>query len=112
MLSLMGLQVTETEVKQVLTRTSGYLKTITSHSLQPYRGCSYGRPLCGVACHVAHDRWLTRGEPGGSFREYRDRMVEVAERAMPGRVGVSVEASPVVSSRADGRRLSGSGCGV
>ena len=28
-------------VKQILTRTSGYLSTVASHSLQPYRGCAW-----------------------------------------------------------------------
>ena len=36
------MEVTLREVGNVLTRTSGYLKTVTSHSLQPYRGCSFG----------------------------------------------------------------------
>jgi hypothetical protein len=35
----MGTQVTLVRVANPLTRTSGYLKGVTSHSLQPYRGC-------------------------------------------------------------------------
>ena len=65
------MRVTETEVRSILTRTSGYLKNVTSHSLQPYRGCTYGNTLCGVGCYVQHNRWLIRGEAWGSFLEVR-----------------------------------------
>ena len=67
----MGVNITETRVRSILTRTSGYLKTVTSHSMQPYRGCTYGKSLCGVGCYVQHNRWLTRGEDWGSFLEVR-----------------------------------------
>ncbi len=63
--------LTESRVGSILTRTSGYLRGVTSHSLQPYRGCSYGRSLCGVGCYVQHNRWLTRGAAWGSFLEAR-----------------------------------------
>jgi DNA repair photolyase len=69
--------VTTTRVRSVLTRTSGYLLGVTSHSLQPYRGCSYGRSLCGVGCYVQHNRWLTRGRAWGSFLEARVNAAEV-----------------------------------
>jgi len=58
-------------VKNVLTRASGYLRTVCSHSLQPYRGCSFGRSLCGVGCYVQHSPWLTRGRRWGTFLEVR-----------------------------------------
>lgn len=58
-------------IRRPLTRTTGYLRGVTSHSLQPYRGCPLGRSLCGVACYVQHSRWITRGEPWGSFLEAR-----------------------------------------
>jgi DNA repair photolyase len=67
----MALVVREVRVASILTRTSGYLRSVCSHSLQPYRGCSYGRSLCGVACYVQHNGLLTRGEPWGSFLEAR-----------------------------------------
>jgi hypothetical protein len=73
----MPLRVTEHRVRSILTRTSGYLDGIASHSLQPYRGCSFGRSLCGVGCYVQHNTWLTRGEPWGSFLEAR---IDAAER--------------------------------
>lgn len=54
-------------VARILTRTSGYLLGIASHSLQPYRGCAYGASLCGVGCYVRHNGLLTRGRGWGSF---------------------------------------------
>lgn len=67
----MRLRVTEARVRSVLTRTSGYLREVTSHSLQPYRGCSFGRSLCGVGCYVRHNGFVTRGAAWGSFLEAR-----------------------------------------
>jgi DNA repair photolyase len=68
--------IDEVEVRSILTRTGGYLRGITSHSLQPYRGCSFGRSLCGVACYVQHNPWLTRGARWGSFLEARVNAAE------------------------------------
>lgn len=67
----MSLTLTETTVRNVLTRTCGYLETITSHSLQPYRGCSFGNALCGVGCYAQHNGHVTRGRKWGSFLEVR-----------------------------------------
>jgi len=67
----MAVNVSEALIGNVLTRSSGYLKTVCSHSLQPYRGCSYGNSLCGVGCYVQHNRFATRGAPWGSFLEAR-----------------------------------------
>jgi DNA repair photolyase len=58
-------------IGSILTRTSGYLDGIASHSLQPYRGCSLGRSLCGVGCYVQHARHLTGGRAWGSFLDAR-----------------------------------------
>ena len=66
-----AMNLTETEVKSALTRASGYLTTVSSHSLQPYRGCSFGRSLCGVGCYVRHNQFLLRGAAWGSFLEAR-----------------------------------------
>jgi DNA repair photolyase len=66
----------EARVREILTRTTGYLDGIASHSLQPYRGCSFGRSLCGVACYVQHNRPLTRGARWGSFLEARVNAAE------------------------------------
>ena len=70
------LRVIFERVKRVLTRCSGYLETVCSHSLQTYRGCPLGRSLCGVGCYVQHNRWLVRGEGWGSFLAAR---VDAAE---------------------------------
>ena len=43
----------------------GYLETVCSHSLQPYRGCPFGASLCGVGCYVRHNIYVTRGGLGG-----------------------------------------------
>ena len=72
----MSLLVSRSEVKSILTRTSGYLETVSSHSLQPYRGCTYGNALCGVGCYVQHNSFLTRGAAWGSFLEYRVNAAE------------------------------------
>jgi DNA repair photolyase len=72
--------VSEARIGRILTRSTGYLATVTSHSLQPYRGCSFGNALCGVGCYVRHNRWLTRGEPWGSFLEARVNAAEAYRR--------------------------------
>lgn len=72
----MPVEVTETTIKNVLTRTTGYLRTVTSHSLQPYKGCTFGNALCGVGCYVQHNRHLTRGRPWGGFLEVRTNAAE------------------------------------
>jgi DNA repair photolyase len=59
------------EVGRILTRTCGFLSGVTSHSLQPYRGCALGGSLCGVGCYVRHNWWVTRGRPWGTFVEVR-----------------------------------------
>ncbi|HET6328291.1 MAG TPA: radical SAM protein [Planctomycetaceae bacterium] len=63
--------ISETTIKNVLTRTSGFLRTVTSHSLQPYCGCTFGNALCGVGCYVRHNGHLLKGRRWGSFLEVR-----------------------------------------
>jgi len=72
----MDTDVRTVRVAKILTRSSGYLTGVTSHSLQPYRGCTYGRSLCGVACYVQHHGLVTRGRPWGSFLEVRENAAE------------------------------------
>jgi DNA repair photolyase len=67
----MPIMLTEASVRSILTRSSGYLKTVCSHSLQPYRGCTFGNSLCGVGCYVRHNPFVTRGAEWGSFLEVR-----------------------------------------
>ena len=68
----MPITLTTASVRSILTRSSGYLKTVCSHSLQPYRGCSFGNSLCGVGCYVRHNPFVTRGAEWGSFLEVRE----------------------------------------
>jgi DNA repair photolyase len=63
--------ISETTIKNVLTRTTGFLRTVTSHSLQPYCGCTYGNSLCGAGCYVRHNGRLLKGRAWGSFLEVR-----------------------------------------
>jgi DNA repair photolyase len=72
----MSLVVTETTIQNILTRTSGFLRTVTSHSLQPYCGCTFGHALCGVGCYVRHNGRLLRGRAWGSFLEVRTNAAE------------------------------------
>ncbi len=68
------------DVGNVLTRTTGFLKTVTSHSLQPYRGCTFGNSLCGVGCYVRHNPYVTRGRSWGSFLEVRENAAASYQR--------------------------------
>jgi DNA repair photolyase len=72
-----GVALTEARVRSVLTRTTGYLRSVCSHSLQPYRGCSFGASLCGVGCYVQHNGFLTRGAAWGRFLEVRTNAAQV-----------------------------------
>ena len=63
------MEITTVTASSILTRTSGYLSEIASHSLNCYRGCGFGNSLCGVGCYVRHNLWITRGQPWGSFVE-------------------------------------------
>jgi DNA repair photolyase len=65
-----------TRVRSILTRTSGYLDGICSHSLQPYRGCPLGASLCGVGCYVRHAGHITQGRTWGQFLEVRENAAE------------------------------------
>src|SRR6266851_2946557 len=62
---------TTTTVKQILTRCTGFLLSVSSHSLNPYQGCALGNFLCGEGCYVQHNFYLTKGRPWGSFVEAR-----------------------------------------
>lgn len=70
------MRTSQVRVKHVLTRAGGYLTDVCSHSLQPYRGCGFGRSLCGVGCYVQHNGLLTRGAAWGSFVEARVNAAE------------------------------------
>ena len=80
----MSITITETTVKNILTRTTGFLKTVSSHSLQPYRGCTFGNALCGVGCYVQHNTFLTKNAAWGSFLEARVNAAESYQRNYAG----------------------------
>ena len=73
---LTWMKCTTASIRNVLTRTTGYLKTVSSHSLQPYRGCTFGCSLCGVGCYVRHNVYLTQGRPWGEFLEIRENAAD------------------------------------
>ena len=70
------MQLKQVQIRSILTRTSGFLRTVSSHSLQPYCGCALGRSLCGVGCYVRHNGHLTRGRNWGEFVEVRTNAAE------------------------------------
>src|SRR5258708_36905354 len=97
------MQLTHSTISNILTRSSGFLETVCSHSLQPYRGCALGNSLCGVGCYVRHNGHLTRGQEWGSFVEVRTNAAEsyrenyASERAWAikhrGRFGIFLSSS-------------------
>ena len=72
----MTIEVIQTTIKNVLTRTTGFLRTVTSHSLQPYRGCTFGNSLCGIGCYVQHNGHVLKGRRWGDFLEVRTNAAE------------------------------------
>jgi DNA repair photolyase len=62
-----SMQINLIQSKTLLTRSSGYLKGVCSHSLNPYSGCGYGLSSCGEGCYVRFNQWLTRGREWGKF---------------------------------------------
>lgn len=62
-----SMQINLVQSKTLLTRSSGYLKGVCSHSLNPYSGCGYGLSSCGEGCYVRFNQWLTRGREWGKF---------------------------------------------
>ncbi len=46
--------------RSILTRTGGFLEGFT-HTLNPYRGCSFGKALCGTFCYAAEMGYGRRG---------------------------------------------------
>jgi len=65
------MELTQVQIRSILTRTSGFLATVSSHSLQPYCGCALGNSLCGVGCYVRHNGHLLRGRKWGEFVDVR-----------------------------------------
>lgn len=71
------LTIQEVSVQSILTRTSGFLDGVASHSLQPYQGCTFGNSLCGVGCYVQHNHYLLQQRAWGSFLDVRANAAEV-----------------------------------
>jgi DNA repair photolyase len=65
------------ECKSILNRTGGFLHSFT-HTSNPYRGCSYGRTLCGAACYapaVVHEK-----REWGTYLDAKTNAAEVYPR--------------------------------
>ncbi|MBI4384122.1 MAG: hypothetical protein HY579_08835 [Nitrospinae bacterium] len=81
------MEINEIHCQSILTRTSGYLKEVCSHSLNPYVGCGFGRSSCGEGCYVRFNPWLTKGRVWGGFVDVKVNAAEAylrtcaAERA-------------------------------
>ena len=71
------MKIKEVDCKSILTRTSGYLKTVSSHSLNPYVGCGFGRSACGEGCYVRFNQWLLKGREWGRFVDIKINSAEV-----------------------------------
>ena len=70
-LRMNSVQIKLVQSKTLLTRSNGYLKSVCSHSLNPYRGCGYGLSSCGEGCYVRFNHWLTRGREWGKFLDVK-----------------------------------------
>lgn len=77
------MQVTLSEARSLLVRSSGYLTQVSSHSLNPYRGCSFGKTLCGVSCYVRHNGHVCRGRNWGEFLEIKTNAAACYLREAP-----------------------------
>jgi DNA repair photolyase len=71
------MKIAEIQCKSILTRTQGYLKAVSSHSLNPYVGCGFGRSACGEGCYVRFNQWLLKGREWGRFVDMKTNAVEV-----------------------------------
>ncbi|MFM1801180.1 MAG: hypothetical protein RJA81_532 [Planctomycetota bacterium] len=71
------MKVEPIDIRSILTRSSGYLQSVCSHSLQPYRGCGLGQSLCGVGCYARHQQFLVKGREWGRFLDYKPNAAEI-----------------------------------
>ncbi|MGP0565726.1 MULTISPECIES: hypothetical protein [unclassified Nitrospina] len=74
------MQISVVECRSILTRSTGYLKRVCSHSMNPYTGCGLGKSACGAACYVRFNPWLTRGREWGGFVDVKTNAAEVYRR--------------------------------
>ena len=75
------MQVNLIQSKSLLTRSSGYLNGVCSHSLNPYGGCGYGLSSCGEGCYVRFNHWLTKGRSWGKFVDVKVNAVDLYIRS-------------------------------
>ena len=71
------MKISNFHCKTILTRTSGFLREVSSHSLNPYIGCGFGRSSCGIGCYVQFNTWVTRGRSWGAFVDVKTNSPEV-----------------------------------
>jgi DNA repair photolyase len=76
------MKIGEIHCKSILTRTQGYLKAVSSHSLNPYVGCGFGRSACGEGCYVRFNQWLLKGREWGWFVDMKINSAEVYLRTV------------------------------
>jgi DNA repair photolyase len=71
--------------RTILTPTGGFLAGFT-HTLNPYRGCSFGRALCGAYCYASETRYgKDRASLWGSYLLAKENAAELY-RAEAGRL--------------------------
>ncbi len=75
------MKVEAVQARSILTRSSGYLLDVSSHSVNPYRGCSLGRSLCGVACYVRHNQFVCKGRNWGDFLEVKTNAAQLYSKS-------------------------------
>ncbi|MBI3725259.1 hypothetical protein HY251_15110 [bacterium] len=90
--------------RSILTPTGGFLEGFT-HTLNPYRGCAFGRALCGVYCYASETRYgKDRARAWGSYvfsKEgaaslYRDEARKLRESGSALRIFMSSVTDPYV----------------
>lgn len=91
--------VEEATARSILTRTGGFLYGF-SHSLNPYRGCSYGNSLCGSYCYapavVFAKEWGGHLIAKTNAAELYRREIERERRRGPVRIFMSSVTDPYV----------------
>jgi len=91
--------VEEAEARSILTRTGGFLFGF-SHSLNPYRGCSFGNALCGQYCYapavVFAKNWGGELIAKTNAAELYRREIERERRRGPVRIFMSSVTDPYV----------------
>ncbi|MDC0936016.1 DUF5131 family protein [Pirellulales bacterium] len=93
--------------KTILTKTSGFLDSGFTHSINAYSGCSHAGSLCGLYCYAQHNQWITKGRPwklygakrnvASAYRTEYDRLKRPRRgNAKPLRIYMSSSTDPYV----------------